>query len=120
MNTQIIKNEAGQPLFAVIPYTEYEWLQERAERAEEIAEFDQAVNTDEEALSAEFVRRLIGGEEPLKVYREYRAFSQTELAEMTGLTPAYISQLESDARTGSLKALKRLADALSMDVDDLT
>jgi predicted house-cleaning noncanonical NTP pyrophosphatase (MazG superfamily) len=60
MNMQIIKNEAGQPVFAVLPYAEYERLQERAEIAEEIAEFDQAINADEEALPAEFVRRLIG------------------------------------------------------------
>jgi DNA-binding XRE family transcriptional regulator len=120
MNTRIIKNEAGQPVFVVLPYAEYERLQERAEIAEEIAEFGEAVNADEEALPAELVRRLIGGEKPLKVYYEYRALSQTELAGMTELTPAYISQLESGARAGSLKALKRLADALKVDVDDLT
>jgi ribosome-binding protein aMBF1 (putative translation factor) len=119
MSTQIITNEAGQPAFAVLPYAEYERLAARAESADEVREFDEAVAADEEAFPADVVRRLIDGDAPIKVYREYRNMSQSDLAARSGLTAAYVSQLEAGVRRGSADVLRRLASALNVDMEDL-
>src|SRR5205085_11823788 len=74
----------------------------------------------QETVPAEMVSRLVAGENPVKVWREYRGFSQRALAERAGLNFAYLSQIETGARKGSTRTIKKLAGALSVDLDDLT
>ena len=75
---------------------------------------------DEEGLPLALVKRLEAGEHPVKVYREHRGMTQSELAKAAGLGPGYVSQIETHRRTGSTKTQRKLADALAVDLDDLT
>jgi len=75
---------------------------------------------DQERVPAETVHRLVAGENPVKVWREYRGLSQRSLAECVGLNFAYLSQIETGARKGPVKTMKRLAEALGVDLGDLT
>ena len=52
----------------------------------------------------------------LKKVREQKGWSQTELADRAGLTPAAISQIEADDRQPSFKTLSSLAGALGISV----
>jgi len=52
----------------------------------------------------------------LRAAREIQKMTQTELASRAGLTPAAISQLESDEREPAFKTLTRLAAALQTSV----
>ncbi|MCY4501051.1 MAG: helix-turn-helix transcriptional regulator [Alphaproteobacteria bacterium] len=63
--------------------------------------------------------RLIDGELPLRVWREYREFSQSALARASGVNRVQIVEIESGRNTGSVRTLRRLADALGISVDDL-
>ena len=72
------------------------------------------------AVPAEFVDRLIAGENPVKLWREYRGFSQRALAARAGLNFAYLSQIETGARKGTVATMKKLAQALAVDLDDLS
>ena len=74
---------------------------------------------DEESFPLEVADRLIAGESPLKVFREYRGLTQSALAKNAGTSAAYLSQIETGRRTGSVKLLRRLADALGVVLDDL-
>jgi len=74
---------------------------------------------EEEAIPAEFAKRLIAGESPVRVWREYRGVSQQDLAAKAGVSAAYLSQIESGAREGRIAAMRRLADALNVSLDDL-
>ena len=71
------------------------------------------------SLPHELVKRLIAGDHPMKVYREYRGLTQAELAERVGLSKIYVSQIETGKRNGSTKTLKRIAHALGVGLDDL-
>lgn len=73
----------------------------------------------DEIVSAETADRLIGGEAPLRVWREYRNFTQKALAETAGISQAMISQIESGKRKGDVDVLKAIADALNVTLDDL-
>lgn len=89
------------------------------EEDEDVAAYDAARARDEESFPEEVAARLIAGENPVKVFREYREWTQQELAGKTGTTAPYLSQIETGRRTGSVKLLHRLADALRVELDDL-
>ncbi len=88
-----------------------------AENAADVAAFRAAA--DEEVLPHAVVKRLVAGEHPLKVFREYRGLTQAELAEKAGTKPAYLSQVETGKRAGGRKLLARLARALEVELADL-
>lgn len=102
-----------------------EWLLSERDSAvdeeenEDVAAYDAAKARDEESFSEEVADRLIAGENPVKVFREHREWTQRELAENIGTTAPYLSQIETGRRTGSVKLLHRLADALRVELDDL-
>jgi ribosome-binding protein aMBF1 (putative translation factor) len=75
---------------------------------------------DQERVPIELVDRLLAGDSPVKVWREYRGLSQRALAARTGLNFAYLSQIETGARKGTMATMKKLAEALGIDLDDLT
>ena len=122
MEAKILTHE-GTPTFAVISYADYKRLLELAELAEDRSTLDAAKraleNGEDEILPAEMVDRLLDGENPLKVWRGFRGFTQRQLAERAGITTAHVSQIEGGKREASVKVLRKLADALDVDLDDL-
>jgi len=74
---------------------------------------------EEELLPADLVDRLLSGENPLRVWREYRGLTIKALATETGVAPSYLSQIETGKRAGTVETLARLADALRTTIDDL-
>jgi DNA-binding XRE family transcriptional regulator len=75
---------------------------------------------DQERVPIELVDRLLAGESPVKVWREYRGLSQRALAARADMDFTYLSQIETGARRGPVKTMKKIAEALSVDLDDLT
>jgi DNA-binding XRE family transcriptional regulator len=122
MSVQII-NQNGQPEWAVLPYEEYLQLVEQAEMLQDIQDFDtlgEAVrNGTEELLPAAVVFALASEGNPLKVWREYRGFTQQQLAEKVGISVPFLSQIETGKRKASIGVLINFASILQVDVDDL-
>ena len=102
-----------------IPVQDFEALQERLEELEDIAALDAALALNEEAFPGDVVKRLLDGESPVKVYREYRQMTQAVLAEKTRVTKTTISEIETGRKQGSVRTLKAIANALNLDIDDL-
>ena len=116
---QIIRDASGNPTFAVLPIAEYERLLEAADEVSGIRAFDAYKANPPEAFPEDVANRLVAGEHPVKVFREYRGLTQARLALAVGLRQAYISQIEARSRVGSLEVLGRIAGALGVDLDDL-
>ncbi len=74
---------------------------------------------EEELIPAEYVKRMLAGESPLRVWRDYRGMTQTALSDTSGVNRVQIANIEAGTRTGSVDTLKKLADALGITVDDL-
>ncbi len=74
---------------------------------------------EEERLPAEMVSRLVGGEHPVRIWRQHRGLSIAALASRVGLSEGYVSQIETGKRDGTIDAFKRFAEALRVSVDDL-
>lgn len=53
----------------------------------------------------------------IKELREYQGLTQSELARLSGLTPAAISQIESSKRVPTLKTFKKISDALGVKIE---
>src|SRR5690348_10903615 len=75
---------------------------------------------DQEAVPAAVVGRLIAGENPVRVWREHRGMTLRALAEASGISAGYLSQIENGERQGTVTMLKRIAKPLRVDLDALT
>jgi len=93
-------------------------LEEMLEDAAATAAFQATRN--QESVPAELVDRLLARENPVKVWREYRGLTQRALAAQAGLNFSYLSQIETGARKGTTATMKKIAEALGIDLDDLT
>ncbi len=122
MNVQIIKKK-GKPEWVVIPYDEYNRLIEEIEQLRDIQAYDEVKSYlklgEEELIPHEVAKSLILGENPIKVWREYRGLTRKELAKRAGITATYLARLERGERKGTLKVLSALAKALDVSIEDL-
>ncbi len=122
MNVQIITRE-DQPEWAIIPYETYLQLIDKAELLQDIQDFDTVKsaidNGGEELIPSHVVYAILDGENPLKVWREYRQLTQESLAKMVGISVPYLSQLETAKRKGSIEVLSAIARALKVSLDDI-
>jgi DNA-binding XRE family transcriptional regulator len=122
MSVQIIEKN-GQPEWAVVPYEEYQRLLEEAEMLQDIRDYDEVklalANGDEALIPSEVTYALLDGENPIRVWREYRGLTQQQVAAQAGISKPYLSQLESGQRKGTTEVLSALANALHISLDDL-
>lgn len=114
---QLIRDRAGRPLFAILPFDEYELLRQAAEDSADIAAAE--ATRGEETVPAELVHRIVAGENRVRVWRRHRGLTQAALAARAGITQAYLSEIETGKSEGSVKVLAALAHALAIDLDDL-
>ena len=85
----------------------------RTDDAADAETMQRAQARDEETFPSLFVERLLlSGENPVRVWREYRGLSASELARRASVSNAHISAIESGASTGSVQILRRIADVL--------
>lgn len=122
MSVQIITSPSGERL-AVLPEKEYLAMQNALDdKADEAAVLDfqaKLTNGEEELIPSEIVNRLLDGENPIKVWREYRGMKAYELAENIGISQSHMSSLETKQREPSVSLLKKLTEVLNVELDDL-
>jgi DNA-binding XRE family transcriptional regulator len=109
----------GGETLVVLPIAKYEDLLDRADIAQaDKVKADIAAGRDE-LVPAEVVNRLLAGENAVKVWRSHRGMAARELAKKAGISAPYLSEIESGKKDGSLSTMKKIAEALSVDLDDL-
>lgn len=115
---QTITTPNGETL-VVLPLADYERLIDKAD----IAKADRIVADiaagREEVVPAGIVRRLIAGENKVKVWRTHRGLSGRDLAAGAGVSASFLSQLESGKKEGSVSVMKKIAAVLQVDLDDI-
>jgi DNA-binding XRE family transcriptional regulator len=122
MSVQLIERN-GKPEWAVLPYDDYLRLVEQAEMLQDIQDYDHAKAAleagKEEIIPSEVVFALVDGENPIKVWREYRGLTQQKLAEAAEISVPFLSQIEGGKRKPSTKVIRAIARILNVSVDDL-
>lgn len=121
-NVSRFTTPAGEEM-VVLPRADYESLLEKAEMLVDVAAYDEAkrriADGEDFMVPAEFANRLLDGENPVRVWRDFRGLSGKELAATVGISAAYLSEIETGKKEGSLSVLKAIAAALAVDLDDL-
>ena len=122
MSVQIIEKN-GNPEWAVLPYEEYQRLVAEAEMLQDIRDYDKVklalANEEEELIPGEVTYALLDGENPIRVWREYRGLTQQQVSKEAGISKPYLSQLESGQRRGTADVLAAVAKALNVLLDDV-
>jgi DNA-binding Xre family transcriptional regulator len=113
----------GGDEMVIIPATDYARLLSAAEMANDVAAFDEFERRlaagEEEFVPAVLVDRILGGENPIRVWREHRGLSAKSLAAKAGIAQPYLSQVETGKREGTVDTLKKIATVLGVSIDDL-
>ena len=121
MGAQIV--EIGGEKIALLSVKDYERLLDLAEDAADGLAADRADErrrSGEEYVPAELVNRILNGESPLRVWREYRGLTQVKLALAVGLkTATHVSDLETAKRAGSGRLWSKLARVLNVQIEDI-
>ncbi len=119
MSVQTVEINGGKAV--IMSLDEYNSLVERAEWADDVQAFDEAmerIGEGEETFPSEVVDRIVNGESKFRVFREYRGMNQAQLAEIVGISASAINQIEKSG-TNSLKTVAKIAEVLELDIDDL-
>ena len=110
-------------VYAMMPYIEFEKIAQDAEMLADVQAFQRAKADGSEAFPIEFGEKLSDayhtGKSLIPLWREYRNMTQSELAEKSSITQPYLSAIESGAKNGSIDAMKKIANALDVIIDDL-
>lgn len=122
MDIQFITAPDGSEM-VVLPRVEYDKLQEALEDTQDAqAHRDierKLANGEEELIPSEFADRLIDGENPIRVWREYRGLKGYQLAEKAGVSATYLSEIETGKKEGRVSTLAAIAGVLNLTIDDL-
>ncbi|MFT4180815.1 MAG: helix-turn-helix transcriptional regulator [Rhizobium sp.] len=102
--------------YVLIPEADYEDLLDIADARAVRARID----AGEETWPTDVVNALVAGENPVRIFRKHRGLTMAELAEKTGLSQPYLSEIETGKKSGSIEALKAVASVLMLSLDDLT
>ena len=93
------------------------------EELEDIRDYDAAKaeleRGEDELIPAEVVYAIIDGENPVKVWREFRGLTQGQLADAAGISKPYLSQIETGKRKGSTDILSALAKMLNVSLEEV-
>jgi len=122
MNAQVIVTPHGERL-VVLPEAEYRILVEAAEDAadaEAIRRFEAALQAgEEELIPSEVVNRLLGGENKVRIWREFRGLTIEDAAAQAGISQARLLNVENGSESPDRAALEALAPVLKVDPEDL-
>ena len=105
-----------------MPYEFYLKLVEDAEMSQDIRDYHQAkqaIEAGEELIPSHVTYAILDGENPIKVWREYRQFSQQALATKVGIGEAYLSKIELGKDKPTIDILITIAKVLNLDVEDI-
>ncbi len=122
MTEQFITTPEGERM-VVLSERDYRALLEARDDAEDLkavrAFKDRMKRGEEELLPAAMVDAILNGENRIRVWREHRGLTALALAKAADIAAAYLSQIETGKRDGTVETYRKLAKALRVSLDDL-
>ena len=108
--------------YVAIPRAQFgEFLND--EDAFDVARYDQIkaqlTAGEEEFIPEVFVNRILDGESPMRVWREFRGLTLQNLADQVHVSKSYLSEIENNHKDGSVRVMKQVAQALKVNLDDI-
>ena len=97
----------------------YDRLLADSEMLADIGTYNAAMAEHGEGMPGAVFARIIDGENPVRVIREWRGLAQAELARRAGLHRVQVHDVETGKSRGSVATLKAIAAALNVSLDDI-
>jgi DNA-binding XRE family transcriptional regulator len=127
MRDAVFAKTPGGEEIVILARSEYERLQARwRAAAEDMSDalaarqlLDAVATGREETLTDAELDELLSVPSPVGFWRKRRGLTQAELARASGVTQGRISQMERNVGGASVETLKKVAQALRVDLDDL-
>ncbi|MDR0774413.1 MAG: helix-turn-helix transcriptional regulator [Rickettsia sp.] len=117
-NISFIEDSHGKKKAVILSIKAYEEIKERLDELEDINAYQQVKSNIQENFPITIAERLIVGKESkIKIFREYRTHTLTQLAEKLNISAAYLSQVENRKREGNIDLYKKISQALDIDID---
>ena len=119
---QRINGPDGKPIFVIVPAEDYDALKEALGALKELRSTRAAMagGTDGfEPTPASVAHRIAGGENPVRVWREWRGLKGVALARAASISPAYLSEIETGKKDGTFRTMAAIARVLKVSLDDL-
>jgi transcriptional regulator with XRE-family HTH domain len=107
MDVTVLRGPDGTPHHAVLDWQAYEALRRAA------------ATTGGGAPPDAVLRRQREGASPVRAWREHVGLSQAQLAALVGISRAYLTQIETGERTGTIEVMARLARILGCSIERL-
>ncbi len=119
---QIIETPQGEPCFAAVPIELYRVMVRDLEAYGDLKAGLTELNTLDagaDAVPADVAHRIADGANPVRVWREHRGLKAVALARRAGISPAYLSEIETGKKEGTFRTMALLARHLGISLDDL-
>lgn len=119
---QRICDSDGNEIYAVVPIELYEKLTRAQEDLEDLRAAVSGSSFGMERLDgvpADVAHKIAEGDHPVRVWREYRGLKGIELAREAGISPAYLSEIETCKKDGTFRIMTQIARVLDVMLDDL-
>ena len=102
-----------------IERSDYDRMVAASEMLADVPAYDAAMSIPGDGMPVAFFTRIIQGENPVRVIREWRGLTQAELARRAGLHRVQLHDVETGKSRGSVDTLKAIAGALGVGLDDI-
>ena len=121
-----LKDANGRTQFVVLSAEDYALLTETVEAARELMDVRASLKTNlvdkmgtNNGIPAAVAHRIAEGENPVRVWRENRGLKAVALARAAGISPAYLSEIETGKKDGTFRTMASIARVLNVSLDDL-
>lgn len=121
-----LKDANGRTQFVVISAEDYALLTQTVEAARELMDVRAALKTNivdkmgnKGGIPATVAHRIADGENPVRVWRDNRGLKAVALARAAGISPAYLSEIETGKKDGTFRTMASIARVLNVSLDDL-
>ncbi len=125
-DTQTILGADGEAQFVVLPADEYELLMQTVAAARKLIGVRATIDEKmvdrlggKDGVPATVAHRIADGVNPVRVWRESRGLKAVALARAAGISPAYLSEIETGKKDGTFRTMAAIAQVLNVSLDDL-
>lgn len=121
-----LKGADGQTQFVVLPAESYVLLLQTVDAAREMMSVRTTLDASivdkmggQNGVPATVAHRIADGGNPVRVWRENRGLKAVALARAAGISPAYLSEIETGKKDGTFRTMAAIARVLNVSLDDL-
>jgi transcriptional regulator with XRE-family HTH domain len=121
-NWQYIRDDTGKKSHVVIASEKFQGLERAAQKSHDFTQLASFLREEQDGLDlipADVVQFISNGDHPVRAWRKHKELKAVELARQAGISPAYLSEIETGKKDGTFKTMAAISICLGVRLDDL-